>query len=1527
MDKETRTRIQRATQAARALLEHEYAEQLGGIFDIRLDESIAVEPGTHLDAEQRMLRTKLVAAVDHRRASGLKASDAVASYLREAAFTMLNRFVALKMLEARGLVQECVSRGDQSVGFKEFIGLAPGLVQVPDHGYRLYIESLFDEIGREVRVLFDRHDPAGLLWPRRQTLSGLLTLINAADLAEVWKEDETIGWVYQYFNSKEEREAMRDPSRGGSQAPRNSRELAVRNQFFTPRYVVGFLTDNTLGRIWYEMRQGKTRLVNECNHLVRRPGEIFLAEGQNAPEDETRIEGNLTQEELLKKTVYVRFRAKKDPRDLKILDPACGSGHFLLYAFGLLLTIYEEGWNDEATPASEATGRRLREDYASLDDLRREMPGLVLRHNLYGIDIDPRATQIAALALWMRSQRAYNEFGIGRDARLLITRTSIVIAEPMPGEMELRKEFIASLDKNLRQLVERVFEKMKLAGEAGSLLKIEDDIQLAIREVYRETGSLFRESDEAQWRDAERELLLALSTYAERAQGGLGYQRQLFAEDTAHGFAFIDLCRQRYDAVLMNPPFGEPSEQSTAYVESRFTNAKSDIGMAFINAAVSRLNDCGYVGVLSTRACFANEKLTKWRSAYLFGGVATIDSVADLGIGVLDAWVEVAAFSIRNRPATASDCCSAYRMLDVEDKERELREAIGDSRRVALRRIHEFGKVPSAVFCYWLPGRLLRLFDEKYALNAKGSVAYQGLATGDDFRFFRLFWEVPEGGIRTGARSPTGRWVPLAKGGEYNPLYDEIHLLMDWENDGAACKAYVVQQYPYLNGDWGWVVKNSEHYFRRGLTYPERTVSDFSPRVMPDGIMFSAAGQAVLFPDDDEAVKYMFGAYTRVYKALTDAFLGSGDTTAGGSAAKHIRSGLLNQLPHALPTASSTIVDEALSFVRWRREVASSDETSRFFQGPATGVHKHAAGLRSATREIVSSYLKRSIELIEFNLRVEEIQRDSFRLEDEDWEATCGLVGPHAAQYCARPEKIDLACRLAVLSDDELVENCKRLLGARRQITKKAYIADRRLELICHALQSHPRGFALEPRFVAAFAERKESAEARTWLSVLVGVVVGRFRIDSCVGERTQDEGDVFAELPVIGPAQVPIARLRDHIALIKEKSIALPESGACVDDEGDPYDIVGLVEQVAGLVFGRSAVEWMHSILESASGPTSRGSGLRTYLRREFFANHLRGYSRSRRKAPVYWQLATASGSYSVWLYYQRLTADSLYKVLYDNVAAKLGHEERKLLVLVQGAGETPVSSQRKEIAGQDAFVRELRDFRDEVARIAPLWNPDLNDGVIINFAPLWRLIPQHRTWQKECKNLWDGLVAGHYDWARLAMRLWPERVVPECAEDRSLAVAHGLDGIFWVEDREGKWHKRKVDQPTIRRLVAERTSGAVKDALRNLLEAPAPGTGRGSTRTRAAARPAAPDRRRKRQGAASEPGGPKESDALERVCGAIAGRADGASKAEVLAATGITDVQWNEAIRSLLSQGLATKTGDRRGARYHIVGTEDQS
>jgi hypothetical protein len=235
------------------------------------------------------------------------------------------------------------------------------------------------------------------------------------------------------------------------------------------------------------------------------------------------------------------------------------------------------------------------------------------------------------------------------------------------------------------------------------------------------------------------------------------------------------------------------------------------------------------------------------------------------------------------------------------------------------------------------------------------------------------------------------------------------------------------------------------------------------------------------------------------------------------------------------------------------------------------------------------------------------------------------------------------------------------------------------------------------------------------------------------------------------------------------------------------------------------------------------RSGSLRTWYARNFFGRHVGTYSGFGRRAPIYWQLATPSASYSVWLYIHAFSKDTLFRVQNDYAAPKVAHEERRLESLTSELRDKATAAQRKELAAQETIVEELRAFLEEVKRVAPLWNPNLDDGVVINFAPLWRLVPQNKSWQNELKSTWDALYDGKYDWAHLAMHLWPERVVPKCAKDPSLAIAHGLEDVFWIQGNDGKWMARKTPTRTIDELVRDRTSSAVKSALKSILEAPA--------------------------------------------------------------------------------------------------------
>jgi hypothetical protein len=397
-------------------------------------------------------------------------------------------------------------------------------------------------------------------------------------------------------------------ARKDSSAPRNSYELAFRNQFFTPRYVVQFLTDNTLGRIWYEMCGTKTALADKCEYMVKKPGEEF------AP------------------------RAKKDPRDLRVLDPACGSGHFLLYAFDLLLAIYEEAYADPASPKSKATGSTLAEDYPSLDALKRAVPGLILAHNLHGVDIDPRCAQIAQLALWMRAQKAYRDFGIGRGDRAQIRRSNIVVAEPLVADEQIAKEFVAKLgDAELGRVFTSLVESLSLAGDLGLLLRVEQFVEQPAKGQLKLLAS------------PEERIRNALDRFVSEEGGLTNTRRRLFADDAAQGIAFIDLCRKRFDVVLMNPPFGAASLAAKKEFESAYPRTKNDVYAAFVERGIELLHPTGYLGAITSRTGFFLSSFQKWREEILLKE-APPTVFADLGQGVLDsAMVEVAAYCLRKQ--------------------------------------------------------------------------------------------------------------------------------------------------------------------------------------------------------------------------------------------------------------------------------------------------------------------------------------------------------------------------------------------------------------------------------------------------------------------------------------------------------------------------------------------------------------------------------------------------------------------------------------------------------------------------------------------------------------------------------------------------------------------------------------------------------------------------------------------------------------------------------------------------------------
>ncbi|WP_132470426.1 type II restriction endonuclease subunit M [Novosphingobium sp. ST904] len=279
-------------------------------------------------------------------------------------------------------------------------------------------------------------------------------------------------------------------------------------------------------------------------------------------------------------------------------------------------------------------------------------------------------------------------------------------------------------------------------------------------------------------------------------------------------------------------------------------------------------------------------------------------------------------------------------------------------------------------------------------------------------------------------------------------------------------------------------------------------------------------------------------------------------------------------------------------------------------------------------------------------------------------------------------------------------------------------------------------------------------------LSWTVGVAFGRFDLRLATGEReAPHEPDPFDPLPAKSPGMLPdgAAPFHDH-------------SGILVDDQGHPHDLPRLIEEVLARV--------------QADVP----GNVRRWLQRDFFLLHLKQYSKSRRKAPIYWPLSTSSGSYTLWCYYPNLTSQTLYVAVNDFIEGPNGKLclVRRELTALREKGSARSSEDEKRYEVLQTLELELIELRDTLLQIAPTYHPNHDDGVQITAAPLWQLF-RHKPWQKILKDTWAKLEKGEYDWAHLAMAYWPTRVREKCKTDKSLAIAHDLEHLYAEAEPKG--------------------------------------------------------------------------------------------------------------------------------------------
>jgi hypothetical protein len=812
--------LSEAGQKKRARLEVWIGEQVRGAVEAALAEKRKPTWTAEKIAEERArLEVKLVEG-------GLRARIR-ADVEKAAAYTLLNRLVLLLLLEAGRLASaQVVTGGWQSGGYRAFREMNPALVRDDEtEGYAFVLQMVFEDLAGELPGLFGSTSVSELVPVPTPTLRHAVEALNDPELTSCWTDDMTLGWVYQYWNDPE-REALDAKLNAGGKVERH--EIASKTQMFTERYMVDWLLQNSLGPMWLAMCQkhGWTAEAEADGTLARLEERRI---GWRAKRDAGEV--SLTALMPVSAGMEQRWayfvpqpipagaveKAAESVRELRIIDPAVGSGHFLVVAFDLLVALYRE----EARHRGEV-------DQPKWTD--RAICERILEHNLSGIDLDPRAVQIAAAALWLKARQTCTD---AHPKRLNLVAAALKLGslpDDDPALVELRRE-VARETGIPGELTDTLIHALKGADHLGSLLKVDAEVDAAISKheaALSKAGepvqaSLFGPAPAARRvaigaEEAKATVLERIEGFLARHTRGDDLGLRLRGEQLAAGVRFVRLVREgSYDLVVGNPPYqGTAKMDDAAYVQRNYPLGKADLYTAFLERGLQLTREGGTSALLTLR---------NWMFIKQYVGLRTwlletydLRALGDFDKGafesVPDEVVSVVVSVFRKVPPAAEESV-ALQPTALNDRTRDS-ERTGRKRAAVLAGVGRVGfkveglrVVPEWPVVYWWDAVMVRMYRE---LPLFGNVApgKAGLQTSNDSRFLRNPWEV--------RRDQASGWTAYVAGAAKKRWIEPLDCLCKWGSGGLELKCFSSAY-----------VRNEESYFLLGVAFP-KIGSDFSAR-------------------------------------------------------------------------------------------------------------------------------------------------------------------------------------------------------------------------------------------------------------------------------------------------------------------------------------------------------------------------------------------------------------------------------------------------------------------------------------------------------------------------------------------------------------------------------------------------------------------------------------------------------------------------------------------------------------------------
>lgn len=1293
----------------------------------------------------------------------------------EKAYSIANRFFLLKRLEESKVQRLPVFSGEASPGYTQFREFFPALCSGEDNGFDFLFRQFSDYYASELPTLFGENKILRFIVYKPGVILELVRLSSPVSRGSggIWQDDTTLGWVYQYWNDPDRTKVNKKVSGSGTDKGKiEKHEIPYVTQLFTERYMVEWLLQNSLGVKWLALCQ-KNAWTPLADSVVKNLEERRTLWKQKLQSGEVSSDATMPiesrEEHFWKYYIPAEIPqsvVEDSPTsvyDLKVFDPANGSGHFLLYA----LRLFFEFAKEEAS----FRGEEFRPEIA----LKR-----ILEDCLYGVDIDNRAIQLASASLYITAKEIL--IGEELDPNLLeLDRLNLVATNFSIGKLSQNSEEVLLFKKELKEktglseaFVDKLFINLQQADSLGSLLQISEEIRTEIASekinkplFYSPVSAgmdVLHHTHVSEPRHIVDQVYNLIDKFVSEHDTVDDIGIQNMAKQLGRGLRLLQILDGQYDVVVTNPPYLGLSKMNSAVqsiIESNFPEGKADLYATFFliyqkfakpNAIISTVTMHGWMFL--TQFLALRKRILENHTLY---------KCSHLGSGAFDAIsgevTAVGMFIFINKIPDDKDISNFQRLVNISGSTQKDSMMICPLEKYQFQTPqNSFHDIPGSPMIYWWTEE----FRDKYKEAEKvGGEVYHGNCTNNNARFLKYIWELKFRNInlvkQEEKKIDLENWIPYIKGAQNTRWIDSCDNLIKWYYNAKELKISVMQKY----GSYTKHVSPISKFFQQGIAFSYIGTNDFLCRLRKYKSIFDVSGSSI-FIENPEKVQVSLSS------------------KLSGYVSQSINPTINNQVGDIQHLPIFPVKNWESYFNRAKELYDlyfASKETCIEFQYP-TYISEEEF---QAKEVLIRSDIDREV--------YKNFSEETIKAIQEEVGMSPGFY-PKQSEYDKD--------RLAYFADVYLNGPYKFQLG---EILLKGDGTPERgglqdIEALCHEFRLHPDSILELKNQLDLERHGDKQQKSYYHLAFALGVLLGRFDketghiigVEKEIKPKKQDNILYFSTL---GDLRIAIERETKNT-----DDLAVEEIKAIISEKNPNH-----AEQI------RKEME--KNLLYKEDGKRQY-SDLNEFMRLGAFSYHKSIYS----NRPIYFPLSSRKKNFVVWTCIHTWAEDTITKILADYVEPDLKKLKNRLESLTGQYTQTNLTNLEKNTLAKDmknseALINELEEFTDTLKQVyekgpkpqkqerLTTFKMDLDDGVMVNSAALHSLLtPQWKEPEKWWGYLENPKGKHDFDWSHLAMRYYPNRVFEKVKKDPSLAVAHSDYGEYKGRDLLAELHPKYAEK-----------------------------------------------------------------------------------------------------------------------------------